>query len=232
MPETSAAETSAPQTSAPQTSEPMDHPDTAAVSSPLVFVGAPASGKSTIGRLLAELRGWRFVDVDEQIEQHTGRTIADIFATDGEPVFRQIEQDLTLAHLRADTTSEPVVLSLGGGAVLSDQTRQALHQRPVVWLEVAADHAARRAGAGRTHPGHAGTDHAGTGGPTGIRRPLLDTDDVEATMAELVAVRTPLYREVADFSVDTSTRSADEIVALISMWLDSEHPMRPGAMTP
>lgn len=78
-----------------------------------VLVGLPGSGKSTIGRRLAKALGVGLLDTDVAIEQRTGRSIADIFATDGEQEFRRIEEDV----VRAALADHDGVLSLGGGAV-------------------------------------------------------------------------------------------------------------------
>lgn len=79
-----------------------------------VLVGLPGSGKSTIGRRLAKALGVGLLDTDVAIEQRTGRSIADIFATDGEQEFRRIEEDV----VRAALADHDGVLSLGGGADL------------------------------------------------------------------------------------------------------------------
>jgi shikimate kinase len=101
------------------------------VEGPIVLVGAPGSGKSTVGALLAERLRVTFRDVDAVMVERTGKSIADIFTDDGEPAFRLLEEQLT-----AELLPLPGVLSLGGGAVLAAATRAALRGHRVVWLQV------------------------------------------------------------------------------------------------
>jgi shikimate kinase len=160
------------------------------VSAPVVLVGAPGSGKSTVGALLADRLGLPFLDVDAVIEERTGRSIAEIFADDGEPAFRALEEQVTaelLGHLG--------VLSLGGGAVLSATTRELLRGHRVVWLQVAAGTAVSRVGLNEA-------------------RPLL-LGNVRGRLIKLLAERTPLYAEVATERVETDARSPQEVVELL-----------------
>ncbi len=148
------------------------------MSARLVLVGAPGSGKSTVGALLAQRWGEPFADVDAVIEARTGKSVAEIFADDGEPAFRALEEATT-----AELLDEPGVLALGGGAVLSEATRRALHGAPVVWLQVTVAHAAGRVGLNEA-------------------RPLL-LGNVRGRLVRLLAERAPLYAEVASLTVDT-----------------------------
>lgn len=88
----------------------------------IVLIGFMGAGKSTIGALLARSLGWRFVDSDHAIENRTGRTIAQIFAEDGEAAFRALEAEAIRDHARSDN----LVLALGGGAIENDLTREML----------------------------------------------------------------------------------------------------------
>jgi len=104
----------------------------------LVLVGLPGSGKSAIGRRVAARHGATFVDLDEQIEQSTGRKIPDIFATDGEPAFRRLERE-AVAALGAPDPDPRLrrVISPGGGAIVDPRNRWALYRgRLPVWLDV------------------------------------------------------------------------------------------------
>lgn len=154
-----------------------------------VLVGLPGSGKSTIGRRLAKALGVGLLDTDVAIEQRTGRSIADIFATDGEQEFRRIEEDV----VRAALADHDGVLSLGGGAVTSPGVRAALAGHTVVYLEISAAEGVRR-----------------TGGNT--VRPLLAGPDRVEKYRALMAKRAPLYRRVATMRVDTNRRNPGAVV--------------------
>lgn len=154
-----------------------------------VLVGLPGSGKSTIGRRLAKTLGVGLLDTDVAIEQRTGRSIADIFATDGEQEFRRIEEDV----VRAALADHDGVLSLGGGAVTSPGVRAALAGHTVVYLEISAAEGVRR-----------------TGGNT--VRPLLAGPDRAEKYRALMAKRAPLYRRVATMRVDTNRRNPGAVV--------------------
>jgi shikimate kinase len=157
-----------------------------------VLVGLPGSGKSTIGRRLAKALGVDLMDTDVAIEQQTGRTIADIFATDGEQEFRRIEEGV----IRAALAEHDGVLSLGGGAVTSPGVREALTGHTVIYLEINANEGVRR-----------------TGGNT--VRPLLAGPDRAAKFRALMATRVPLYRRVATMRVDTNRRNPGAVVRYI-----------------
>lgn len=154
-----------------------------------VLVGLPGSGKSTIGRRLAKALGVGLLDTDVAIEQRTGRSIADIFATDGEQEFRRIEEDV----VRAALADHDGVLSLGGGAVTTPGVRAALAGHTVVYLEISAAEGVRR-----------------TGGNT--VRPLLAGPDRAEKYRALMAKRAPLYRRVATMRVDTNRRNPGAVV--------------------
>jgi shikimate kinase len=160
------------------------------VTGPIVLVGAPGSGKSTVGALLAARLGVPFTDVDTVIEERAGRSIAAIFADDGEAAFRTLEEQVT-----AELLDRPGVLSLGGGAVLSAATRSALRGHRVIWLQVGAAAAVSRVGLNEA-------------------RPLL-LGNVRGRLIKLLAERTPLYAEVATERVETDARPAEEVVELL-----------------
>lgn len=161
------------------------------VDGPIVLVGAPGAGKSTVGRALAARLGLPFRDVDAVIEERATKSVAEIFADEGEPAFRTQEEAVTAELLRL-----PGVLALGGGAVLSGATRAALAGRQVVWLQVSAGEAAKRVGLTEA-------------------RPLL-LGNVRGRLVQLLAARTPLYAEVATLTVATDGRAADQAAAEIA----------------
>ncbi len=162
----------------------------------IVLVGPPAVGKSTVGAALATRLGIGFCDVDEVIEAEQGRAITEIFAELGEPGFRRLELDATLAALSAGG-----VVALGGGAVTNAALRSALEAHQVIWLRTTAQEAVRRVGASTT-------------------RPLLN-GDVAGNWTRLAAQRAPLYQQVATVAVDTAGRSptgiVDEIIGLLAI---------------
>jgi shikimate kinase len=169
-----------------------------------VLIGLPGSGKSTIGRRLAKSLEVSLLDTDTAIEETTGRSIADIFATDGEPEFRRIEEDVIRAALR----SHDGVLSLGGGAVTTSGVREALAGHVVIYLEISAAEGVRR-----------------TGGST--VRPLLAGDDRGEKFKALMAERVPLYRRVATMRVNTNRRNPGAVVRHIVERLENSDSRRP-----
>jgi shikimate kinase len=164
-----------------------------------VLVGLPGSGKSTIGRRLAKALDVGMLDTDAAIEQQTGRTIADIFATDGEQEFRRIEEEV----IRAALASHDGVLSLGGGAVTTPGVRAALAGHTVVYLEITAAEGIRR-----------------TGGNT--VRPLLAGPDRAEKFRALMTQRVPLYRKVATIRVNTNRRNPGAVVRHIVCRLNDD----------
>ena len=161
----------------------------------VVLIGAPGSGKSTVGPRLARQLGVPFRDIDHDIEAAQGKPISDIFIDDGEPHFRELEHQA----IRAALDEHDGVLSLGGGAVLDPRTRDALRGHEVVWLVVSLGDAVERVG-------------------LGANRPVLAMNP-RATLRHLLEQRAPLYDEVSTIEVDTSGRDADEIAAGLAEFL-------------
>jgi len=102
----------------------------------LYLVGFMGSGKSTIGRRLANRLGWSFFDSDHEIEAAQKTTIADIFAARGEPEFRRIESEIIRQHVLWIEHGRPAVVALGGGAFVSPANRELLCRNGIsVWLD-------------------------------------------------------------------------------------------------
>jgi shikimate kinase len=102
----------------------------------IYLVGFMASGKTTIGRLLAHELGWAFADLDEDIEAEHGRSIAEIFDTDGEAEFRKIEQAAIQMRVGQVVRGKPVVVALGGGAFAQEMNHSLLEENGVIiWLD-------------------------------------------------------------------------------------------------
>jgi len=158
----------------------------------IVLTGFMGSGKSTVGPLLAARLGWRFLDVDEVIEAEAGLAISDLFATQGEATFRDLEHQ-TITRLAAE---EALVLALGGGAIEHGATRSLLVNTPgtlLVHLEV-----------------RLATTLARCGGTEGTRPVLADLANLEARYLR----RLPLYR-AAHLSIPADELTPDELAEAI-----------------
>jgi shikimate kinase len=168
-----------------------------------VLIGLPGSGKSTIGRRLAKALGVQLLDTDAEIERRTGRTIADIFGTDGEAGFRRIEEEV----IREALAGHDGILSLGGGAVTTAGVRDALAGHTVVYLEISAAEGVRR-----------------TSGST--VRPLLAGPDRAEKYRDLMSQRVPLYRQVGTIRINTNRRNPGAVVRYIVARLENPQPSR------
>jgi shikimate kinase len=153
-----------------------------------IIIGAPGAGKTSVGRRVAERLGVEFHDSDAAIEKRAGKPVSDIFLSDGETEFRRLEREVIAESLK-DIDG---VLSVGGGAVLDPDTREAFSRHTVVWLEVDLGNATKRVGMNSA-------------------RPLL-MGNVRGTMTTMLNERTPLYEEVATVIVDTSGRPLKDVV--------------------
>ena len=160
----------------------------------LVLVGLMGAGKSTVGARCAERLGRAFVDVDDVVEVNAGRPVAEIFATDGEPVFRALER-AAVADVCASPA--PLVIACGGGAMGdADNRRHVRSHGCVIWLTADPDTLAARVGAGTAR----------------TQRPLLAGDAAPAvTLERLASVRAPAYEAAAHATVDTASRTIDEV---------------------
>jgi shikimate kinase len=167
----------------------------------LFLIGSRGTGKSTVGPVLARQLGWGFVDADERIEAAAGRTIADIFAVEGEAGFRDRES-AALAEL-AQLANH--VVATGGGVVLRPANRELLRASGfVAWLVASPEAAWERMRADTT---------------TAARRPNLTSSGGLDEVRALIAAREPLYREVADFTVHTDGLSPEAVAAaILSAW--------------
>lgn len=169
----------------------------------LSLIGYRGTGKSTVGKRLARRLQWDWVDADNEIERRAGRTIKDIFTTDGEPVFRQMERDVIADLLQRDH----LVLSTGGGAILNADTRKELRAAgPVFWLVATIETIASRILQDAS---------------TSSRRPNLTTGGI-AEIREVLAKREPLYQECAHVAVNTEGLRLMDIVNKIVDQLPAE----------
>ncbi|MEB0040194.1 MULTISPECIES: shikimate kinase AroK [unclassified Pseudomonas] len=156
----------------------------------IILVGPMGAGKSTIGRLLSKELRLPFKDSDKEIELRSGANIPWIFDKEGEPGFRDREQQMIAELCEADG----IVLATGGGAVMRSENRQALHAGGrVVYLHASVEQQVGRTARDRN-------------------RPLLRTADPARVLRELLEIRDPLYREIADLVVETDERPPRMVV--------------------
>ncbi|MBV2350702.1 shikimate kinase [Synechococcus sp. HK05] len=158
----------------------------------LYLVGMMGSGKSTAGRHLAELLGYRFLDADSSIEQVAGRSIPEVFASEGEAGFRALEA----AVLNQIASWHSLVVATGGGVVTRPDNWGQLHQGVVIWLDAPEALLLERLSSDPTP------------------RPLLQADDPAARLTALLAERRPLYAQ-ADLHIVQDGRAADQVAVQI-----------------
>jgi shikimate kinase len=161
-----------------------------------VLIGPPGAGKSTVGPLLAALLGAQFAETDAMVEAEAGKPVSDIFISDGEPAFRELER----AAVARALASHPGIVALGGGAVMDPATQQLLAGQRVVYLQTGFTAAVQRVG-------------------LDTPRPLL-LGNPRAQMRDLLAQRLPVYESLAAITVTTDDRDpqeiADEIAATVT----------------
>ncbi len=159
----------------------------------IYLVGFMGSGKSTVGKLLAERLGWTFVDLDEEIEAEQKTTIAEIFAKQGEERFRELETEAIRKRVKVVRSGRPTVLALGGGAFVREENYELLADHGVtVWLDCPLEIAWRRV-------------------EPCTNRPLARD---AAKFAELFAARRPGYAR-AEYRVEVTGDDAEAVVDAI-----------------
>ncbi len=175
----------------------------------LFLIGYRGTGKSCVGERLAKPLGRQAIDADAEIERRAGRTIAEIFAADGEEAFRVLEA-VVLDDL---SRGEKRILALGGGAVLRPGNRAKMKARgKTVWLVARPETLWRRIS----------EDQA-----SAQRRPNLTSQGGLAEVVEVLARRMPAYRECADWVVDTEGKTPEEVAGEIVHLLQGAGGERP-----
>ncbi len=161
----------------------------------IVLIGYRCTGKSSVGRILAERLGWNFVDTDEIIEEKEGKSIPEIVEEKGWEGFRRVEKEVVKEVSNLDNS----VIATGGGVILNEENVCELTKKGwVVWLKARPETIKKRMLEDKTNirPGLKGRD------------PLSEIEDV-------LRERNPIYEKSADFSIDTDTLSIDEVSEII-----------------
>lgn len=164
----------------------------------IILTGMMGSGKSTIGRILAERLGWLYVDTDSLITLEAEKEITELFATKGEAYFRRLEKEALLAALKGDRQ----VIATGGGAVLDQNNRKAMRKNGrVIYLRTGIEELLNRLGRGED-------------------RPLLNGFEIRERLTRLLAEREEFYRQ-AEIIIDTDQLSPEEVVEKILHKIDT-----------
>lgn len=159
----------------------------------IVLIGMRGSGKTTVGKLLAQRLGKQFIEMDELIVQRMGFSIPEIVRRYGWEKFREVEEEITREVAELDN----MVNATGGGVVTREENIRELKRKgKLVWLKVSLDTLLRRIGNGQSRPSLTG-------------RP--QREDMETVLAE----RSPIYERVADFIIDTEGKTPEEIAEAI-----------------
>jgi len=167
----------------------------------IVLVGLMGSGKTTVGKRIAQELGYEFADSDDLVASAAGKSVRDMFSQHGEAVFRKYESD-AIRSILADGKSS-IVLATGGGAVISSENRTVIshHASHVVWLDASvADLVVRT--------------------KSGTARPLLD-GDAGKTLQSLSDQRSAWYEEVATLRIDTRGKSVAKVCSAVLEAIDA-----------
>ncbi|MDR1382285.1 MAG: shikimate kinase [Planctomycetaceae bacterium] len=166
----------------------------------LILIGYRATGKTSIARQLSGLLQWNAIDADRLIEQKAKKSIAEIFAEDGEPAFRDLESECLLDALQ----NHSLILATGGGLPIREANRALLRRfGKIVWLKASPETILKRM----------------SGDPdTEKTRPQLTQLPPLEEIRHVLEQRNPIYREIADLEIDTEQKPLTEIAAQIALW--------------
>lgn len=169
----------------------------------VAFIGYRGTGKSCVARLLALRLGWPWIDADVELEFRAGKSIAQIFADEGEGAFRDLESQVIADLVRRPST----VIATGGGVVMREENRQALRSAGgVIWLKASPPTIYRRMAADAS---------------TMQRRPPLTAFGGLDEIVQLLARREPLYRQCADLEIDTEDKDPQAVAEEAFAWLQT-----------
>lgn len=170
----------------------------------MTLIGYRGSGKSSVAAPLAERHSSTWIDADDEIERVAGKSIAQIFADEGETHFRQLEREVMQRLLRQDK----LIIAAGGGAILNAETRKEMRDSgPVIWLKASVLSLEQRISQDAT---------------TASRRPALtDSDSQREEIQNLLDQREPIYQEAATITIETDSKTVSQIVDEIMDSLDS-----------
>ena len=166
----------------------------------VVLVGMPGSGKTTIGQRVAHALGTSFTDTDQLIAARYNMPCGKVLESLGEPEFRRVEHEVVAEALQGSG-----VLALGGGAVVTPETRELLANHVVVRLDLPVDEAMKRLAGNRS-------------------RPLLNVPDPRAAYEKLLAHREPLYEEVANYTIRSGSKPSHRVVTELLTFMEDVYP--------
>jgi len=161
----------------------------------IVLIGYRCTGKSSVGRILSEKLSWKFVDTDELIEEKEGKAIPEIVEEKGWDGFRRIEREV----VKEVSNLENLVIATGGGVVLNEENVYELRKKGwIIWLKARPEIIRRRMLKDKANI-----------------RPSLKGRDSLSEIEDVLRERNPIYKESADFSIDTDSLSIDEVSEII-----------------
>lgn len=179
----------------------------------IYLTGYRGTGKSTVGKQLAKLLHTQCLDLDRRIEVSSGKSIKMLFDEGGEELFRQWEHDCLREVASAEVAAVPLVVALGGGAIIRSENRELIKQSGVcVWLQSSVETIAQRI-LGRGYAKAAKLNQ-----PKSAHRPALTDLEPVQEIVELLKVRDPLYEEVSSSTARTDRQSPRHVALEIFGW--------------